>query len=214
MSFLSDVVSWLLAGFLAFPTTKATFCWINQHRLQIGKISIVHVDLFKLWEIRFNTKSARISPFVSCPSVRDLYRSSYSDQPVEPPHHARSAWALPFYGKLCILTKSHTWIVNSIFFPILCFARLDNSGLYGSCRVIGIMCSLLTFPTSWLFTVSISNVTIHDTIVYRDTFDHGMIHGKLSLCIVSSRYIVQLCLKYEHSRRIINSSANTPNQWT
>ena len=49
-----------------------------------------------------------------------------------------------------------------------------------------------------------------DTIVYRDTLGHGTIHNTLSLCIMSSRYIVKLSLMYENSHRIVKLFANIP----
>ena len=62
--------------------------------------------------------------------------------------------------------------------------------------------------------ILISDVTIHDTIVYRDTLGHGTVHDTLSLCIVSSRHIGKLSLIYENSHRIVKLSANTPNYLT
>ena len=62
--------------------------------------------------------------------------------------------------------------------------------------------------------IYISDVTIHDCTVYRDTLGHGTMHDTLSLCIVSSRYIGKLSLMYENSHRIVKLSANTPNYLT
>ena len=66
-------------------------------------------------------------------------------------------------------------------------------------------------PKSRLTKVVTSDVTIHDTIVYRDTLGYGTIHSTLSLCTVSSRYILKLSLMYENSYRIVKLFANTPN---
>ena len=60
----------------------------------------------------------------------------------------------------------------------------------------------------------ISDVTIHDAVMYHDTLGHGTIHDTLSLCIVSSQYIIRLNFMYENSHRIVKISANTPNLLT
>ena len=60
-------------------------------------------------------------------------------------------------------------------------------------------------------TLPASDVTIHKTIMYRNTLGHGTIHYTLSLCILSSRYILKLSLIYENSHRIVKLFANTPN---
>ena len=56
--------------------------------------------------------------------------------------------------------------------------------------------------------VTVSDVMIDDTIVYRGTIT---IHDTLSSCVVSSQYIVKLYFMYENSHRIVRLSANTPN---
>ena len=56
-----------------------------------------------------------------------------------------------------------------------------------------------------------SGVTIHNTIVFRDTLGPSKAHDAVSFCIASSRYILKLSLMYENSHRIEKLFANSPN---
>ena len=62
-----------------------------------------------------------------------------------------------------------------------------------------------------LLTLIISDVIIHDTTVYFDSSGHSTIHDSLSLCIVSSGYIVRLRLTYENNYIITKLCANIAN---
>ena len=89
------------------------------------------------------------------------------------------------------------------------FSNANLSGMFHSSEHISHF-----FVLSFSCYIHISDVMIHDTIVYRDNLGHGTIHDTLSLCILYSRYIGKLSLMYENSHRIVKLSTNMPNYLT